>query len=164
MADCSSPEMWAILAPVIVGGGIGVVAAWLGPWLLERRKEGAERKRRRADKFEEMVGAVYEFDHWVETERQMRVGGREELIQGVSPFAKVRAISAVYFPQFEQPIGKLETATAGYRGWMTAAALRSVSGMPDETPPGFVEALYPYTQARDNLLDALRNFAQSEFQ
>jgi hypothetical protein len=163
MAD-ASPSLLATLAPVVVGGVIALAGGWFGPWLLERRKEKAEKKKRRSEKFEEMVGAVYEFDHWVETERQIRVIGKEGLIQGVSPFAKVRATSAVYFPQFENLIRELENATGGYRAWMTTAALRRVSGISEEPPAGFVEAVRPYTQARDNLLDALRKFAQSEFQ
>jgi hypothetical protein len=150
--------------PVIVGGVIGLAGGWLGPWLLERRREKAERRLKRADKFEEMVGAIYEFDHWVETERQIRVEQKAELIRAVSPFARVRAISAVYFPQFEDLIRALETATSGYRGWMQAVTLRRVAGDTEEPPAGFVEALHPYSRARDNLLDSLRNFAQKDFQ
>jgi hypothetical protein len=65
MADASAPDLFGTLVPVVVGGLIGLAGGWLGPSLLERRKEKAEKKKLRAQKFEELVGAVVEHYHWI---------------------------------------------------------------------------------------------------
>jgi hypothetical protein len=33
------------LAPVVVGGLIGLAGGWLGPWLFEGRKQAAEKRK-----------------------------------------------------------------------------------------------------------------------
>ena len=162
MADASSSAVWATLAPVIVGGAIAIVAGWLGPWLLEARKEKAEHKKRRADKFEEMVAAIYEFDHWLDTERGRALGG----ITGestVSPFAKIQAISAVYFPTFDPLIRELDHKTSPYRVWIETANFERVSGRLTKMPDRYMEVLTPYTDARDKLMDELKKFAHTHF-
>ena len=65
------------LAGTVVGGAIAVVSGWLGPWLIEGRKERAEQKKRRADKFEDLVRAFYEFDHWLDIKRGIALGGTD---------------------------------------------------------------------------------------
>ena len=62
------------LAGTVVGGAIAVVSGWLGPWLIEGRKERAEQKKRRADQSEDLVGAFYEFDHWLTLSEVSRSG------------------------------------------------------------------------------------------
>ncbi|MGB6399437.1 MAG: hypothetical protein WBF73_27715, partial [Bradyrhizobium sp.] len=66
-----------------------------------------EKAKRRADKFEEMVTAVYEFDEWVQAHRSATVD-RVQLPQTLSPIIKVSAISAVYFPQFDKMALEME--------------------------------------------------------
>jgi hypothetical protein len=51
------------LAPVVVGGLIGLAGGWLGPWLLEGRKQAAEKKKKRAEKFEELVAEAATGSH-----------------------------------------------------------------------------------------------------
>jgi hypothetical protein len=76
------------LVTVVIGGAIALAGTWLGPWITERHKEGTERKKRLADKFEEMVGAIYQFDHWLDTERNKALGGATGET-AVSPFANI---------------------------------------------------------------------------
>jgi hypothetical protein len=52
---------WTTLVPVMVGGAIGLVGGWLEPWLLERKKEAAENKKKRAEKFEKLVATLFEY-------------------------------------------------------------------------------------------------------
>ena len=87
MADTS---LW----PVVVGGvlaGIfalgGVIAGQIGTARRDAAQERREARKRRADKFEELVAAVYEFDHWVDSIRQRDAGGAD-IPERVSPFAK----------------------------------------------------------------------------
>ena len=43
------------LLPVIVGGLIGLVGGFVGPWFLQKAKEGSEKKKHRAEKFGELL-------------------------------------------------------------------------------------------------------------
>jgi hypothetical protein len=70
----------------------------------------------------------------------------------VSPFAKIRAISAVYFPQFDGKIADLELATSEYRMWMSKAAAARVKNDLDGMNKGFMETMGHYTEKRNVLL------------
>jgi hypothetical protein len=162
MADTSSPGMWAPLLMVLVGGALTLAGTWLGPWLSERRKERAERQKRRAEKFQELVAALFEVDHWVNNvRRDVAIG--EEVPDVVSPFWKVHAISAAYFPEFEAAIQALDGATSRYRLWMTEESQRRLAGQAGRACEGHKEAYEPYQQSRDGLLKALKEFAAKEF-
>jgi hypothetical protein len=47
---------------------------------------------------------------------------------GISPFAKLEAISAVYFPRFMKKIEALAVAAKNYQAWMGGAGYRRTSG------------------------------------
>src|ERR1700680_1778044 len=88
-----------VLLPVIVGGAIGIVAGLIGPYFIQRAKDAAERKRKRAEKFEELVAAVVEHGHWLDALRNIRglgvgseLGFATEIT--LSPMAKIHAICA----------------------------------------------------------------------
>jgi hypothetical protein len=164
MADPPSSGMLATLVPVIIGGVIALAGTWLGPWISERHKEKQEKRKTRAPKFEELVATVYEFDHWLDRERDANLGGNYES-QGVSPFAKLEAIAAVYFPQFDNLIQELNSAADRYIFWMTNVRVKYASNTLGEKPlEGFEEVIEPYNEVRNRVLKALREFAHKEFQ
>jgi hypothetical protein len=154
------------LLPVVVGGalsmggiGIGLVVALVRDWI--SRKE--ERRKLRADKFEELVAALYEFDHWVDTARTRALGGAAPE-PSVSPFAKIQAIASVYFPQFDPLVRELDRGTANYRVWIETANYKRTSGQLTRLPDGLSEAMKPYNDSRDKLTEELCSFAQKHFQ
>jgi hypothetical protein len=140
-----------------------LAGTWLGPWITERHKEKAERKKKLADKFEEMVAAIYQFDHWLDTERNRALGGTTTE-PTVSPFAKIQAIAAVYFPRFDPLIQELDNKTAKYLLWINTTNVTRVLGKLDKMPDGILEAMNPYIAARDKLMDELKKFAHAHFQ
>ena len=162
MADATSPGMLpAGLLPMLVGAAIALAGTWLGSWISDRRKEKAERQKKRAEKFEELVAAVFEFDHWVDNARQAFAFGKEAP-DLVSPFRKIHAISATYFPEFESAIQELDNETSRYRIWMTEAGQKRLAGQADVTQ-GFKEAYTRYQQKRDEFLRTLKDFAAGAF-
>ena len=82
----------------------------------------------------------------------------------MTPFAKVHAISRVYFPAFESQITALEVVPGNYEKWMYRAAETRVknSGMPSVV--GLQEAYGPYIEKFRELLKELGEFAKREFQ
>ena len=71
------------------------------------RSRRAEKKARRAVKFEELVAALFAHKHWLDTMSKIGVFDHEGQLT-LSPFAKVQAISSVYFPEFAQEISELD--------------------------------------------------------
>ena len=59
---------FAVAQPKSVTGLVGTACR-------DAAQEHREAKKRRSDKFEELVAAVYEFDHWVEGVRQRETVG-----------------------------------------------------------------------------------------
>ena len=152
------------LAPVLVGGLLtlgGVVAAALGTVIRDVVQRRSEERKRRADKFEELVASVYEFDHWLDRLKDRFVFGAD-VPETVSPFAKVQSNSSVYFPQFSILANDLDEAATDYRHWMIGAGEKRLNKDPTYLA-GFIEAYEPYKRRRNALLDALQQFARKHF-
>jgi hypothetical protein len=154
------------LLPVVVGGLLtmgGGVVGFIGSAIRDFMRERKERARRRADKFEELVGAVYELDHWLDKQRDISFGTIEDTL-GVSPFAKLQAISAVHFPTLDPLIKALQTGVAKYTLWNAKTLVSRIAGELRSLPPDYQEAIKPYTDARDSLLETLTKLAHTEFE
>jgi hypothetical protein len=89
-----------VLLPVVVGGLIGIFGSFVGPFFLQRAKDATEKRRKRAEKFEELIAAVFEYIDWINTTRNFQAFGTGSE-PASSPMAKIRAISDTYFPEFE---------------------------------------------------------------
>jgi hypothetical protein len=155
------------LWPVIVGGLLGVggtMVGVIGTTIRDVAQQRQEKTKRLADKFEELVAAVYEFDHWLEGLRDREAFGRDGIPVTASPIAKVNSISAVYFPQFSKLILELEAAADRYRGWIYAAKKERSANNVTYPTDGFDDVLWPYVEKRGDLLDAIKKFAHDEFQ
>lgn len=150
-APLPDTSIWTTLLPVMVGGAIGVAGSFFGPWFNEKKKK-------RAEKIEELVTAVYEFDHWVDKYRNVTAFGDPGEI-GLSPMAKMEAIAAVHFPVFLDKISAVDEAANKYVVWILAAAQKRLDGKIKEINEGFAEASRPYLQRRNDLLDELKEFA-----
>ena len=161
MTDTATVSMWGTLVPVLVGGAIGLVGGWLGPMLVERRKEATEKKKIRAAKFEELVAAVYEHQHWLNRASDIRVFGQTGEIQ-LSPLSKIHAISSTYFPELDAKIKDVEKTARNYEMWMLEAGKRRLAGDTDNLHKGSMEVYRPYFGALNSLLDELREYAKRE--
>jgi hypothetical protein len=168
---------WIGLLGALIGGAIGL----LGPWLLQRRKEAEEKRHRRAEKFEELVAAVYEFDHRVGNQRDIAAYGRQNLAETPSPFAKIEAIVVIYFPQFGEQVRALDRAFGAYNIWMRDAGLARLEwleqirkgtvtdiqadlrNLPEFSSERTKDVGEPYVKARADLLSALRKFGNEGF-
>jgi hypothetical protein len=136
-------------------GGIGV--GLIGAARRDKEQERRDDRKRRAEKFEELVAALYEFDHWLLSYMSMDAFAKGNAPQTVSPIAKMQSISAVYFPQFDKSIASLERAASRF---MYRAAKTDI----ERSDPGFDEANQVYVNKRDVLFDDLKAFAQEHFQ
>lgn len=89
-------NMLDTLIPVIVGGVIGILGGLVGPPLSYWLSERSEKKKQKVEKFEELMDAIYAYEHWLDLVKNIRVFGHEDT-HPPSPLSKVRAISSIYF-------------------------------------------------------------------
>jgi hypothetical protein len=166
MADASSAAtMWQTLVPVLVGGVIGSAAGFFGPWFVQSRKDASERKKRRAEKFEELVGAVVEHSHWISALRFFAISGQGSLPDTVSPITKIEAIASTYFPEFERSVRQFDSASNNYESWIYRAGQRRTMNAPrDEILNGHDDVMKEYEDKRAEFLKELKLFARREFQ
>lgn len=143
-----------------IAGGIVASVVTVTVTLLQTKEE---KKKRRAEKFEELVTAVYEFDHWLDRKESISAFGIEEKLE-VSPFAKVEAIAGVYFPQFVKTVSELQLTIRTYEVWISEAAQKRIAGDTQHVSDGLLDVYNPYMKKREELLDGLRAFAVSHFQ
>lgn len=162
--------MEASLWPVIVGGllaglfalgGIGV--GLVGTARRDAAQERREAKKRREDKFEDLVAALYDFDHWIERHRRAAIDVAEAP-QTMSPLAKVQSISSVYFPQFEEFVRELDLASTDHLNWIWSTDPKRGYKYDERMDQAYLDASAKYGQQLQSLLDALKKFAREEFQ
>lgn len=150
MADNS---LW----PVIVGGLIamgGVLITNVSTFFLSFRQASLERKKRRAEKFEELVTSVYAYDHWLETRFNINVLGKDETIDA-SPFARLEATSALYFPSYMFQIKNLKDTSYAFIRWTEDARIKRIHNTPItniEIDDGMTKLYKPYSGQRDVFL------------
>jgi hypothetical protein len=160
------------LWPVVVGGllaglfalgGIGV--GLIGTARRDAAQERREASKRRADKFEELVAAVYEFDEWVQAHRPATVG-RLPFPQTTSPIVKVSTISSVYFPQFDKMISDMEVASMMYLDSILSKNFNGEYNWHIDREQGRIAAEYwqDLGAKRTALTHALKEFARNHFQ
>ena len=158
----SATPLVNVLLPVLVGGAIGIIGSFVGPLFLQRAKDAVEKKRKRAEKFEELVAAVVEHVQWINSMRNFKAHGSGSE-PALSPIVKIRAISATYFPEFEKLVLQLDFASNKYERWMVDAGLKRLLNEP-ELLAGHEDVVEKYLENREELLTELRNFARREFQ
>jgi hypothetical protein len=158
------PTEMETLWPVIVGGGIAIVAGIVGPYLIQRTKDAADKKRKRAEKFEELVSAVSEHYHWFAIMRYFFISGQGSQ-PPLSPIIRIEAIVSTYFPEFEEWVRRLDIASNRYEVWILNVGQKRVRNEAGyEKLDGHDEVLTNYTDVRNNFLGKLRGFARRKFQ
>jgi hypothetical protein len=150
------------LLSVLVGGAIGIMGSFGGQLFLQRAKDAVEKKRKRAEKFEELVAAVVEHGHWIDTMRHFRAFGTG-IEPTLSPIVKIRAISATYFSEFDELVLQFEVASYKYEWWMLETEQKRLAGE-TELLGGHEDVLKEYLGKREAFLKELRSFARREFQ
>lgn len=153
-------EPTSSLLPVLLGGGIGLIGAAIGvggSLMANFLTSAAERKRRRGEKFEELVREVYRFDHWLTDVRDKHAYG-SALLPGVTPLANIEAITTVHFPSLRSAVQAMATQAGIYQVWIMEAGGRRVANKLSEINDGQTEAYRPYRAAWKTLIDALRAY------
>ena len=152
----------ADIVGVIVGGVLAVGGGAASQWFLHHLKTQTETRQRRGVKFEEMVAALYEYDHWLDNKRNRLVYGKD-LPETASPFAKLYAISAVYFRQFSGQVRVLEAASREYELWMTQRAGHRLAKELNKLNEGFNEAYDDFSKRQITLKSDLLDYAEKVF-
>jgi hypothetical protein len=153
MPDASAPS----LLPVIIGGLLAIAGGavtTLTTVILHFMRTKTEKKNKRSEKYEELVAAVFEHEHWLNQKMRMRVYG-EEGEETVSPMT-------AYFPQLLPKIRMLGTAASTYENWMLEAAQMRQDGKDDYKT--ILSTTYrEYRKVVNELLNDLKEYATREF-
>jgi hypothetical protein len=148
------------LLPAVVGG----LLVLAGQWLSRGLESQADKQRRRAAKYEEMMVALYEFDHWLNQMRNHRVFGLGEE-PGMSPFPRARAICSLYFPNLTPQLKELDIAADRYELWMMQSGQKRLqAGGRQVFDEGISDVYRPYLELRHQLLKDLEALASCELQ
>ena len=163
MASSVTPLL-NVLLPVIVGGTIGVVGSFVGPFFVQRAKDVADKKRKRAEKFEELVAAVVEHNQWLGALRFFAIAGQGSL-PILSPMTKIEAVVSTYFPEFEDLVRQFNTVSNNYEVWiLSTGQKRERNEQGYENLIGHDDVVTKYTDKRAEFLMELKRFARREFQ
>jgi hypothetical protein len=117
------------LIGTISGTAIGFAGGLITQLLLEHRKQAGERRKKKAEKLEELTCELHTYENWVAMLPIIVKPGEDALLAfAKSPptsFVKLRSISNVYFPEFGDLIRALGMAVAEYLNWLSKDRNRS---------------------------------------
>jgi hypothetical protein len=157
----------ADLESVIVGGAIAIAGGLATQILLEYLKQRSEKRKKKAEKLEELVSLIYEHHHWIQHLYEVKVQGKTGEIS-LTRFAKIEAITHIYFSQFDTLVDKLAAAATTHQELMlrNAQILQQLDLSIESHGPvhtGFIEARANYLRCGNILLDELKAYAKREF-
>jgi hypothetical protein len=135
----------------------------IGPYFIQHAKDAADRKKKRAEKFEELVAAVVEHYHWMASMFFFFVSGQGSQ-PTLSPITKIEAIVSTYFPQFEMLVRQLDSASNSYEAWILSTGQKRIRNEPGyEKLAGHDEVVTKYTDKRMDFIVELKRYARRRF-
>jgi hypothetical protein len=155
---------------VLFGAAISVISLLLGSLLTyltsgaqHRRQQSAEKSKRRAEKFEELISILFQHKHWIYTIRDIRLYDYDGELT-ISPMAKAQAIVVVYFPQFRATIDKLDLIADEVEVWMIERQKQRLAGADlKKVTEGMLDTYHPYSKVFFELVGKLHRFGETEF-
>jgi hypothetical protein len=156
-----------VIAALIALGGtiIGFAGGFVGQWLSEGRKQQVEKRRKRAEKLEELVITIYDHREWM---NEIAVNCTESSHPN-SPFAKIEAIKQVYFAQFDILVRKMAATSNAYYSLIKrhGAVLQQLN----PSNPAHVKIIDEVGEAKESyykslgfLLEEIKRYSKREFQ
>ena len=120
----------------LVVAGIALVSVLVGAGITNRvnyliavRKEAQDKKRKREEKFEELVAAVVEHNQWFGALRFFAIAGQGSLPH-LSPMTKIEAIVSTYFPELEGLLRRFASESTDYEVWILDRGQKRVLNEP----------------------------------
>jgi hypothetical protein len=148
------------LVGVLVGAGVTNRVNYL----IAVRKEAQDKKRKREEKFEELVSAVIEHNQWFGALRFFAIAGQGSLPY-LSPMTKIEAIVSTYFPELEGLLRQFASESTDYEVWVLDRGQKRVLNEPGyERLDGYDDVLTKYLSKSAEFLVTLKLFARREFQ
>jgi hypothetical protein len=155
------------IGTVLVGGALALVGSFIGsvigPFFIQRAKDATDRRRKRAEKCEELIGAVVEHYHSIAAMRYFTISGQGNQ-PTLSPITKIQAIVSMYFPEFDVLALQFDIVSNSYELWILDIGQRRVRNEPGyENLAGHDDVGQEYTAKRMEFLAALRNSLGGSF-
>ena len=147
------------VVPVVVGGLLALFGVFLAPALQIK----ADTKKKREEKFEEMVLALYEDGQWLEAMRNHRIFDTEPRPPGVSPITRAVAMATVNFPELVDKIETFRIASMAYEAWISSAARIRINKT-GEISEGHEEMLREYYAGLNSLQGTLKKYAKKNLE
>jgi hypothetical protein len=94
------------LIGTLSGTAIGFAGGLITQVVLERNKNKEDRRKKRVEKFEELISAIYDYQILVDELTGRVKWGSNDTIPKI-PLGKALAIARTYFPQFESAMNEL---------------------------------------------------------
>lgn len=142
---------------------LGSLLTYLSSGAQYRRQQVAEKSKRRAEKFEELIAILFEHKQWLDTFRRINLLGHEREL-APSPLPRAEAIVTAYFPSFRKELSELDLAGDHYEIWMLEGAQERLAGESiAEVSKGLPIAYQPYLEKFVALIKRLHDFAETEF-
>ncbi|WP_296435562.1 MULTISPECIES: hypothetical protein [unclassified Rhizobium] len=135
----TAASIWPVLVPTIAGGLIAALGGAIGPVVSHFLTARATRRDMRRQRFEDVIAAVYEHEHWLNLTRRATAFG-EPLIVGAAPINKAIATALLHFSDFMPALRKLDVASTTYSQWISNAGHKRVTNEISSINDGFSEA------------------------
>ncbi len=149
-------DLWG----VIVGGALATGGGGATQWFLFSAKEKSGQKRLKAEKFEQLLTAVFSQKHWLEQSQRKWVIGMDMALPE-APIVRALALATAYLPELENEVSTLEAASMKFENWMLEAGQKRQPGKTDHID-GAGDAVKEYLRAVATFMESAREFQMKE--
>jgi hypothetical protein len=160
MSGQTTLSFWQLLALSVGPVTLTALVAFVGPMLLERRKQQAEARKRRAEKLEELIETLYQHDHWLESTRDKYTFGNDIKLD-MAPLMLAQALVLLHFPSLKEKMDELFMAARRYEAWCIKAGRMRVAKEANFTD-GFDDVYQPYLNALGKMVSTTAEFGRKE--
>lgn len=148
------------LVDVLIGGAIGILGTAAAPAIRHYLTEKSAQRRLREEKVQELIGLVYETDHWLDQRRSIDIYGNPGT-PGMYPLPKAQAIAAIYFPSVSQDLTELHVLSLQYQMWIASAFKKRIDGSSAEISEGLEDVYRPYCIKLKSVTDSVELIAKT---
>ncbi|MER8827221.1 hypothetical protein NKH73_14125 [Mesorhizobium sp. M0938] len=109
-------NIWTTIIQVLLGGLLALLGVATGPAVTQLLTDRTSQKAKRTQKYEDLISAVYEYDHWLAQRASAAFEGRD--IDSQPPIQRAILLCSLHFPELLPHVQKVENDAGSYIMWI----------------------------------------------
>ncbi|MER9629955.1 hypothetical protein [Mesorhizobium sp. M0296] len=144
--------------PSTSGGLLALLGVAAGPAVTQLLNDRTSQKAKRTQKYEDLISAIYDHDHWLAQRVQAAFEGRD--IDSQPPIQRATLLCSLHFPELLPHVQNVENKGRPYLMWILGVRRKRLVNDLSGASDGMQDAYKPYQLALDQFQREAFGFVQ----